>query len=213
MPIEDCERLTDGLLLQPVNALSSLAFVLVGIGVGAVVSRRIGRQHRGWSFGVVLILVGLGSVAFHGPGGSPADWAHDASITALLFLVIAVELGDRLRWESRQELIVWGTATAVITGVEALWPPMADVVNAVLAGLAVIVIVGARWGSPIARVRPGVAVGLVLLAVGALVMVLSRSGGPWCDPDSFLQGHAAWHGLAALGLGSYAISVSVAASG
>ena len=213
MPIEDCERLTDGLLLQPVNALSSLAFVLVGIGVGAVVSRRVGRQHRGWGFGVALTLVGLGSVAFHGPGGLPADWAHDASITVLLFLVIAVELGDRLRWSSRQELIVWGTAAAATIGAEALWPPMADIVNAVLTVSAVVVIVGYRWGLPIARTRSGVAIGSVLLVVGALVMVLSRTGGLWCDPDSVLQGHAIWHGLAALGLGTYAVSVSVVASG
>ena len=48
------------------------------------------------------------------------------------------------------------------------------------------------------RVRVGVALGL--LASGALVGSLSRTGGPLCDPSSLLQGHAAWHLAAATAL-------------
>ncbi|PWJ26239.1 ceramidase [Branchiibius hedensis] len=42
-----------------------------------------------------------------------------------------------------------------------------------------------------------------LVALGAMVVAfviwsLSHSGGPWCDPNSWLQGHAVWHLLCAL---------------
>ncbi len=36
-----------------------------------------------------------------------------------------------------------------------------------------------------------------LIALGALLWLLGRSGGPWCRPASPLQAHAAWHLLAA----------------
>jgi hypothetical protein len=48
------------------------------------------------------------------------------------------------------------------------------------------------------------AVGLAALVGGVVVYLRSRTGGPWCDPDALLQGHALWHvatavALAALG--------------
>ena len=41
--------------------------------------------------------------------------------------------------------------------------------------------------------------GLVTLSIGAGIWALSRTGGPICDPDAALQGHAVWHVLAAAG--------------
>ncbi len=36
---------------------------------------------------------------------------------------------------------------------------------------------------------------------GALVVyALSRTGGPWCDPVSPIQGHGLWHLMAAVAL-------------
>ena len=37
-----------------------------------------------------------------------------------------------------------------------------------------------------------VAAAVVFLAAFG-IWLPSRTGGPWCDPDSLLQGHAAWH--------------------
>ena len=83
MPLGDCERLVDGLLMQPVNALSSLCFVLAGGLVPVAVRRKGTPVLLGAVFGFVLALVGVGSLLFHGPGGSLAGWVHDGSITAL----------------------------------------------------------------------------------------------------------------------------------
>lgn len=46
------------------------------------------------------------------------------------------------------------------------------------------------------------------LAVGVVVFVLSRTGGPWCVPDSLLQGHAVWHLLTALALALWAVNAT-----
>jgi hypothetical protein len=45
-----------------------------------------------------------------------------------------------------------------------------------------------------------------VLALGAIVMLLSRTGAPLCFPDAVMQGHAIWHVLAALGIGIYAVA-------
>jgi hypothetical protein len=71
----DCEALREGLLGQPVNAVSSLAYVVAGLWV----LRRGGPVGPG----VALGLVGLGSVLYHGPMPPGAGPAHDGSIAAL----------------------------------------------------------------------------------------------------------------------------------
>ena len=48
---------------------------------------------------------------------------------------------------------------------------------------------------------------LAAAAAGAACWWLGRTSSPWCDPDSLLQGHAAWHLLAAAALAAWAVAV------
>jgi hypothetical protein len=75
----DCEALRDGLLGQPVNSLSSLAYVAAG----AYVLRRGGPTAPAWALGAV----GLGSVLYHGPMPPGAEAVHDGAIVALVAAV------------------------------------------------------------------------------------------------------------------------------
>jgi len=219
MPLADCERLTDGLLMQPGNAVSSLAFVLAGILVPVVVRRRGGGHALlAWTFGLVLFLVGVGSVAFHGPGGPAGGWVHDASITALLLLVLAVEVGHRADWSNRQVMMSWVVAASLLMLAEGVWPRVGDPLNVPLAAFAVLSVLGPELGFYRYRLpaqaqgrRSGLLVAITLLATGAIVMLLSRTGAPLCFPDTMVQGHAVWHLLAAAGLGIYAVSVTTGA--
>ena len=219
MPAADCELLVDGFLAQPVNSLSSLAFVLVGVWVAVLVRYHSGAQQRlALAVGGGLALVGIGSVAFHGPGGPTADWIHDGSITALLVLIIALELANRSGWSGRQMMTGWLVVAAALMVVEGIWPDVGDGLNAPLALFAVVGVIGPRSGFHRSQPRRtperpgnGVATGLAMLAVGAIIMLLSRTDGPLCAPDSLVQGHAIWHLLAATGLGTYAVSAIRAA--
>lgn len=212
----DCERLVEGFLKQPVNAVSSLAFVLVGVLVPLVVRHRGGRHPMpGDLYGLVLVLVGAGSVAFHGPGGVIADWLHDASITALLLLILAFELGHRAGWSTRQIAAAWAVVAGGLMLVEWVWPRAGDSLNSPLAFFAVS---SAVWpqlrpgrrptGLPKEGVHRARVLGAAIVALGALVMLLSRTGGPLCDPATVVQGHSIWHVLAAVGIGLYAVSVT-----
>jgi hypothetical protein len=50
-------------------------------------------------------------------------------------------------------------------------------------------------------------VALAATAAGAACWWLGRTTSPWCDPDSPLQPHAAWHLLGALALGAWGVAV------
>jgi hypothetical protein len=140
----DCERIRPGPLGQPANAVTSLAFVAAAVPVWRW-SRRPGRGA--WAaVATASAFEGLGSVAYHGPGGRVSKWLHDAGLVALL---------------------------AAAGGVAATDP---DVLR---------------------RPRPAP----LLLATAAVALhALSRTGRPLCRPDARVQGHAAFHLLAAAAL-------------
>ena len=133
MELFDCERMTGGLLAQPVNSLSSVAF-LVAAGVLLPAGRRIEAA--------VVGVAGVGSMWFHASPSGASEWLHDVGLYAAI-AVAALGLWRRLA--------------------------QSDV--------------------------PVLATGL--FGVGVVIWFFSRTGGPLCDPDGLLQGHAIWHVLAA----------------
>jgi hypothetical protein len=138
----DCEALHGGWLGQPVNCLSSLAYV----GAGVYVLRRGGPGAT--PLALALGLVGVGSVLYHGPMPAGAEAVHDGSLVALA-ATIAVTA-----WRRRS----------------LLRPP---------------------------------AVALVTFGAAVAVNLLTRTGAPLCRPHSLVQGHAAWHVLTAVALGTW----------
>jgi hypothetical protein len=153
----DCERLHDGLIAQPVNAASALAYVAVGAWL-------VGRGLRGGPgrrpllvFGLAAGLAGVGSVDYHGPGSPAARLLHDGGLYAVVGLVAWHEVARRVR------------------------------------------------RAPLARERRAAyRAALAAAAAGAACWWLGRTASPWCDPDSLLQPHAAWHLLGATALAAWA---------
>jgi hypothetical protein len=146
----DCERLHDGLIAQPVNTASALAYVAVGAWL-------IGRRRVG--FGLAVAAAGVGSVDYHGSGSPAARLLHDGGLYAVVGLVAWHEVGRRLR----------------------------------------------RARLPADR-RPAYRAALAAAAAGAACWWLGRTTSPWCDPDSLLQPHAAWHLLGAAALACWAVA-------
>lgn len=201
LALSDCERIHDGLLAQPVNALTSLAYVAAGAWV-IQRGRRRGRDARRsyrW-FGGALAAVGLGSVAFHGPGGAAGHWLHDASIAVVPLLVLADVGAVRDR---RLALGVSG-----VGGLVALAPAAGP---ALAGGLSFAALVRQRWRSTgLLRTglqRRAVAVGGAALLAGAVLNALGRTGGSWCNADSVWQPHGAWHVLTAVAIAALAVVV------
>ncbi len=208
----DCERIIDGLLDQPVNALSSLALVVAGVVVFTRVRVHPTREPVGVMAGV-LILAGLGSAAFHGFGGRVATWVHDASLTGLPALLLTIEVSRRSgkRWSA----VSWWPAWTGIAAVSWISPAITLTIAAGAAAAAVILVLApARRSKPDSNRaidndrRRSLLLPIALMAAGFIVFQLSRTDGPLCDPDSLLQGHAVWHVLAGAGLAAYGVRIS-----
>lgn len=141
----DGERLHPGLIAQPVNTITSAAYLLAACrlwpeAVGSV---------RGRALRLAMAANGVGSMGFHGPGDKLSHRIHDLALWSMIG-VMATDIGVTAVRRPRQ-----------------------------LIGLA----------GPIA-----------VLAAGAAVNAMTRTGGRWCRPDSVLQGHGIWHLASAAGL-------------
>jgi len=205
----DCERIRDGFLAQPANTISSFAYVLVAIWVVWRFRELRGtRRLLTWVYGIVLALVGLGSVAFHGPMPAWAKLAHDLPITGILLIVIAVGIidaapGFRFR--------VLGILALAVVGVGVVFSFFPDASLGLTGAIAVAAITGeilrlrrfGRWSSRRLRRRVGAALGVLVLA--EVANALGRTGAPLCRPDSLLQLHALWHVLSAVAFGVWSL--------
>jgi hypothetical protein len=101
----DCEMLRDGWLGQPVNTLSSVAYLLAG----GYVLRRGGPRLPA----LALAAVGVGSVLYHGPMTPGATLAHDGSIVVLAATIPLAWRRGSLRWPPVAAVIAGGGAVVV----------------------------------------------------------------------------------------------------
>jgi type IV secretory pathway VirB2 component (pilin) len=179
----DCERILQSWWGQPVNTITAIAFVVAG---GLVWWRR-----RDPTTSSLVVAVGVGSVAFHGPMPPWGEFLHDVSIALTLVWVLLVEL-------KREHLRPLGLALGLGGSVT---PVVADPAQAVAA----VAVIGLILISGDRRAIRWTAV--AILAVGALVGTLSQTGWPLCHPDSLWQGHGFWHLSAAAALAIWGVAI------
>ena len=95
----DCERIRPGFLRQPVNALSSLLYLGAAAGIVAEAQRRPAAERtRMRRFAIAVAMNGVGSFAYHGPGGRGARWLHDVGVVSSLLLMAAAD-GSELGYD------------------------------------------------------------------------------------------------------------------
>ena len=203
----DCEAIGVGFLAQPVNSLSSLGFVAAG---AYVIVHGGGADHRARSdrlvVGSALALVGLGSLAFHGPQPPGSRWLHDWSIGALLLLVGSWSVAVSKAWNPRLRLPIYVGAVTGLGITLAVSPAAGKPVLALLAVAAIVPEVARHQSGLVeGRTRHAYAFASVALITAMVVNLLGRTGGPWCEPGSLLQWHAFWHLLTALAAAAVAV--------
>lgn len=200
----DCEAVADGVLGQPANTISSLAFVAAGAWL-------LSRVHHdgGWrwgTLGLAAVAAGIGSVAYHGPMPPVGQFLHDLGLVSMPLTVGAIEVGVRRRGV-RSMLAVLLPGLVVAGLVLASRPDLTNhltAVAAVWAGLGVL-LAWLRAARPVRGLRwPPLAVLVTVAGTGAALRFLGGTGGPLCAPDAILQAHAAWHVLAAVGVVAFA---------
>jgi hypothetical protein len=157
----DCERLHDGLIAQPVNTASALAYVAVGAWLATrALGPGVAPDRRQLALAAAMAAAGVGSVDYHGPGSPAARLLHDGGLYAVVGYVAWHEVARRV----------------------------------------------GRVRLPPGR-RVAYRVALAATAAGAACWWAGRTASPWCDPDSLLQPHAAWHLLGASALAAWGWAV------
>lgn len=167
--LQDCEAVVHAFLGQPVNSLTTLAFVAGGVLI-------MTRSGMTW-VGIALIATGVGSFLFHGPMPAYGEWVHDMTL-AWLLLVVAAHGRSWERWAHMPGFIV--------VGVLVLIPGAADPIGAALAALAIVLVL--LSDRSMSTLGP-----LALLVTVAIIGRLGSTGGPLCDPTSIWQPHGLWH--------------------
>lgn len=203
----DCETIGSGVFAQPINAVSSFSFSVIGLAAIWWATRVEGNERVvRIVFGVLMVLTGAGSVMFHGPQGTGSQFGHDVTFLVTVWFVAVINTAQAYGWRRSVE---WGTFVVgglVLSLALVLSPGLTNVLMvATVISLVVSDIVLHRRG----RVSSSwYVVSLVTIAVAVAMFLLGRTGAPLCDPDSLFQGHGLWHVLAAISLGAYFVATS-----
>lgn len=204
-----CEAARDALFKQPANTLSNLGFVLAGLAAAWYAGRAspdsvMPRAVQTW-FACIVVLLGPGSAAMHATQSDLGGRLDLLSMYLLAAFAVAWPLARLLGLGPGRLAVVWvvlvaACETAARRG-DAV-PLLLHAGNAAFGALLVLALVlEAVWwrrvdhrGDVRRDVRFGLgAVGTLLVAFG--IWAAAQRG--WCDPHSWVQGHAAWHVLCA----------------
>jgi len=156
--------------------------------------------------GLLMVVTGIGSFAFHGCDGAPWQFLHDISFLITIWTIAVINVADYRRWDRPVGWGIVGVGVAVFSAALLIGPTLTNLLTG-LVGAALVV-------SDLMIERSGLlnrTVWLVSLAtmVGAVaVFLLGRTGGPLCDPDSVFQGHGVWHLLSATAITLYFVATS-----
>jgi hypothetical protein len=190
-----CERRLCAWVVEPSNAWSNLAYVLVGL---VILWRLRGRPATALTaIGIGVILLGIGSFAFHATGIRVFEVVDVSGMYVLSGLGLTFALQRLLGWRD-------GPAVAFLVGVI-----LASSVLMVALGNDGIVVFAVQILAMVAielvlRVRnpPGAGVWLLracAVLAGAYAIWNLDFRGIVCDPDNHLvNGHAVWHVLTAV---------------
>jgi hypothetical protein len=203
----DCETISNGLLAQPINAISSLAFSVIGLGSIWWAMRAVGNERAvRIVFGVLMFLTGAGSVLFHGPQWTGSQFGHDVTFLVTVWFIAIINISATLRWKHAVGWIVFAVGGVVLATALVLSPGLTNVLMvATVVSLVASDVTLHRRG----RVAtPWYIASIVAIVAAVAMFLLGRTGGPLCDPGSLFQGHGVWHLLGAVALGAYFVATS-----
>lgn len=205
----DCEANSDGILIQPVSAISSLAFSIAGVAILAWAYSVEGHERIvRIVFGAAMIATGIGSFLFHGYDNFTAQFLHDITFLATVWLLAIVNVSEVRAWQRRVEWLLVIAGTAAFSAVLVIAPGITNVLTILVSAVLVV--------SHLQLKRTGVIkrswwiASLVAMALAVALFLLGRTGGPLCDPESLFQGHALWHALSAVAIAFYFVATSTA---
>ncbi len=184
-------------VVEPSNAWSSMAYVVVGL-IMAVSARRDGIV--GITIAAAQIMIGLGSFFFHGTGTFAGEVVDQIGMFMLSALVLCASLAQARGWSPQRTvsryIVIVVASTAAILLVRPLGIPIFAAQLSVGLGWQI-----ALWRRAEGEVRNDYAIFFRALGVFlvSFSIWLTDITGLVCDPHNHLvTGHAIWHVLNAV---------------
>jgi dihydroceramidase len=196
-----CEATLGNPIRQPADTYSNLAYVLVGALILAFANtgHRVNRMSQpayARLYGIAILAVGIGSTFYHGSLTVVGNW-FDVMGMYLVAMFLVLYALVRLRTFSGTRFAIVYAAINAMLGIALVVIPAFK--RDVFAALILIAI--ALEGLLLIMQRPRIEVrywlgALALFATAYVIWILDNTR-VWCDPTSWLQGHAIWHLLGA----------------
>jgi hypothetical protein len=195
-----CEEVREGPIRQPVNALSSFAFVVVAVLIAtkpraeeSVAESAVPPAMRR-VFVVALVVVGFGSALFH----ASLTFVGQSLDVLGMFLVasaaLVTELAARSRLVRHHYLITYEMSVVPLSLLLWFLPGTRRYLFAAVLLMVLALNLTRGTEAPEARRRLLQAAGIVGVAFAVWILDITRCA---CDPTGVLQGHAVWHLLGA----------------
>ena len=177
-----CENLHAGAIFQPVNMVSSLAFVVAGIFIAF-------RYKNSWGYiyALLLAITGIGSSYYH----AHLDFIGQTIDVVGMYLLVTFVLLAVFERARKMFLVYFLTSNAILILILIYAPEFRRYVFAGLVVTLVTVLLKQNilkkyfWAS------------LLIMVLATAIWTLDIMD-IWCWPDSYLQGHAIWHVLGAV---------------
>jgi len=174
-----CERLSDGLFREPVNTLSNIGFMVVGLYIFWLLCNDkknstnpfIGINKISILYASVVIYLGPGSMLMHGTNTEWGEWADNLSMIMYIILPWLFNIYSMSKWSINQFLNTYISIVVIYS----IWRWFTDFelgINfnlfGVSIGLWVISEVLYRYWSPVFRLLSGFVGFLVLMMFGTM---------------------------------------------
>lgn len=210
-----CEAARPGPIKQPVNTYSNAGFFVVGLTVGWQAWRDVSaRKAATWSnrlvttvsypvgVAVCSVLIGAGSTALH---ASMTRWGAELDLLGLhlwgawMIAFAAVRLlrrGDR-DFARLYAGLLGGLVVRLLVGEP--YAIAGSRLFGLMIGVSIAIELAGRWRNRrrITMDNQYLVAAIVTFLAAYACMLASSNAGPWCEPTSLWQGHAAWHLLSA----------------
>lgn len=208
-----CEAAGVGLIAQPINTWSSLAFVVVGVLIAVSEDRRrrskVKRDPQGDSgfalpiYAFVVSLLGPGSMFKHASLTHEGGGLDISSMYLFGAFIWAHALARTANWGQRGVIgLFLSISTLVFVIQRVIDPPMSPMFGLLITGFILTEVWAWTQRQRLWTMDAQYFLwALLTFAVAIAIWVPSMTGGPWCSPDSIFQGHALWHVLCAAAAG------------
>jgi len=192
---------------QPSNTYSNLGYVLAGLLAlgwsgsqpllpgGANLMRR--QRAYGLVFGVAIVVIGLGSLFFHGTLTFAGQFTDLLGMYLLSNLLLVYNLARLLRLKGGMFSALYVGLTAAFGGLMLIAPETRRYTFALGIASALILEVVLYVRQHPKMEPPWLLSALAVFGLAYVVWTLDGTRA-WCDPTSWLQGHAVWHILGAV---------------